>query len=111
MLRRSSSSTMWNRYLLELRHALDVVGAAGIPLLLVLDQVLLQIGHGKALADANPEVGWRRQRATAPRALLAHGLSGPWGIWLVTDAVLAVPCIGGLVVAQPVSHKHCTVKE
>ena len=38
------------------RHALDVLGAAAIPLLMVLHQILLKVGHGKALANTHPEV-------------------------------------------------------
>ncbi|MPN32302.1 hypothetical protein SDC9_179780 [bioreactor metagenome] len=58
-----------------LRHALYVVGARGIPLLLVLDQILLKIGHGKALADANPEIarGFKLRDFRAADFALAQG--------------------------------------
>ena len=37
-----------------LGHALDIVRAAGIPLLAVSDQLVLQVGHGKAPANTIP---------------------------------------------------------
>ncbi len=45
-----------------LGHALHVVGAAGVPLLAVLHQFVLQVGHGKAAANAFPQVGGGGQR-------------------------------------------------
>ena len=55
-----------------LRHALHVVRAGGIPLLAVLHQLVLQVGHGKAAPDAVPQVGRGRQR----RHLATRGLRG-----------------------------------
>ena len=55
-----------------LGHALHVIGAAGIPLLAVLHQFVLQVGHGKAPANAVPQVGGGGQR----RHFAACGLAG-----------------------------------
>ena len=61
-----------------LRHAQDVVGPGGVPLLAFLHQVGLQIGHGETAADALPQIGGRRQRshAGAPCLRWRDGLQG-----------------------------------
>ena len=55
-----------------LGHALHVFGAGGIPLFPVLHQFVLQVGHGKATANAVPQVGGGGQR----RHFAACGLAG-----------------------------------
>ena len=42
-------------------HALQVVRTAGVPLLAVANQFVVQVGHGKAAPDAVPDVGRCRQ--------------------------------------------------
>ena len=51
-----------------LRHAVDVVRAGGVPLLAVVHQVVVQIGHGVAIADAFPQILGRRERGNGARA-------------------------------------------
>ena len=50
-----------------LGHAQDVVRAAAVPLLAIGDFVAFQVGHGKAAADAFPQVLGRLQRGDLAR--------------------------------------------
>jgi hypothetical protein len=61
-----------------LGHALHVFGAGGIPLFPVLHQFVLQVGHGKATADAIPQVG-RREQGHHLLARRLGGSDGPQG--------------------------------
>ena len=84
-----------------LGHALHVVGAAGIPLLTVLHQLVLQVGHGKATADAIPKVGRGEQGSHLAAAHFGGGdglqwaagddgggvpLAGEWGVGVGREA-------------------------
>ena len=49
-------------FLGALGHAVDVVWAAGVPLLAVTDEVTLQVWHRKAPAYPVPQIDWCGQR-------------------------------------------------
>ena len=55
-----------------LGHAQHVVRAAAVPRFPVADQVIAQVGHAVAGADAFPQVGWRRQGHHAARSQLGR---------------------------------------
>ena len=87
-----------------LRHALHVVGAAGVPLLAVLHQFMLQVGHGKATPDAVPEVcrGGERCHPLAAGIGRRDGPQGPLG----DDGGVRGATAGGCVVRGVAGHSR-----